>query len=47
VKWASERPLGRMGEPDEVANVVLFLASEDASFMTGSIVEVDGGGAAG
>jgi NAD(P)-dependent dehydrogenase (short-subunit alcohol dehydrogenase family) len=36
-------PLHRFGEPDEVAKTVLFLASEDASFMTGSEVVVDGG----
>jgi NAD(P)-dependent dehydrogenase (short-subunit alcohol dehydrogenase family) len=47
VEWASDRPLGRMGEAEDVANVVLFLASEEASFVTGSIVAVDGGGTAG
>ncbi|MBT4512353.1 MAG: SDR family oxidoreductase [Chloroflexi bacterium] len=36
-------PLGRMGEPDEVARVVLFLASRCADYMTGEIVVVDGG----
>ena len=36
-------PLGRMGEPDEVACVVLFLASGCADYMTGEIVVVDGG----
>jgi NAD(P)-dependent dehydrogenase (short-subunit alcohol dehydrogenase family) len=35
--------MGRMGEPEEVASVVLFLASDAASLMTGSIVLVDGG----
>jgi meso-butanediol dehydrogenase / (S,S)-butanediol dehydrogenase / diacetyl reductase len=36
-------PMGRLGRPEEIAKVVLFLASDDASFMTGSMVVVDGG----
>jgi NAD(P)-dependent dehydrogenase (short-subunit alcohol dehydrogenase family) len=36
-------PLGRLGTPEEVANVVLFLASEHASYVTGAIVPMDGG----
>ncbi len=40
-------PLGRAGEVDEVANAVLFLASEEASYITGSEIHVDGGYLAG
>ncbi len=36
-------PLGRLGDPDDVAGVALFLASDDASFVTGSIYTADGG----
>lgn len=39
----SRTPMRRLGEPDEVAKVVLFLASDDASYMTGQIVYPDGG----
>ena len=35
--------MGRMAEPEEVARVVTFLASEDASYMTGAIVAIDAG----
>jgi NAD(P)-dependent dehydrogenase (short-subunit alcohol dehydrogenase family) len=36
-------PVGRLGEPSEVANAILFLASDEASFITGAILPVDGG----
>jgi 3-oxoacyl-[acyl-carrier protein] reductase len=36
-------PMGRIGQPEEVANVVVFLASDEASFTTGAAVEVSGG----
>ena len=39
----AETPLGRMGTPDEVARAVLFLTSDQAAFITGQILGVDGG----
>jgi NAD(P)-dependent dehydrogenase (short-subunit alcohol dehydrogenase family) len=39
----SFQPVGRPGEPGEIANVIAFLASDEASFMTGSVVLADGG----
>jgi NAD(P)-dependent dehydrogenase (short-subunit alcohol dehydrogenase family) len=41
--WIDGTPMARMGKPDEIASVILFLASDAASLMTGSIVTVDGG----
>ncbi|MDN4073138.1 MULTISPECIES: SDR family NAD(P)-dependent oxidoreductase [Fictibacillus] len=46
-KWpiiSSANALGRIGSPEEVATAVLFLASEEASFITGTTLSVDGGG---
>jgi NAD(P)-dependent dehydrogenase (short-subunit alcohol dehydrogenase family) len=42
-RWIDSTPMARLGEPEEVASVVLFLASDAASLMTGSIVLADGG----
>ena len=40
---ASQMPIGRVGEAEEVARTVLFLASEEASYMVGALLTVDGG----
>ena len=40
---ANRHPLGRIGQPDEIATAVLWLSSDDASFVTGTDLEVDGG----
>jgi 3-oxoacyl-[acyl-carrier protein] reductase len=50
-QWSEERrkeiiasiPLGRLGKPEDVAEAVLFLVSDEASFITGEILDVNGG----
>ena len=43
-KLIEKVPLGRMGEPTEVANAVLFLSSDESSYVTGNVINVNGGG---
>ena len=42
-KLAASQPIGRLGTPQEIANAVLFLASDEASFVTGTVMILDGG----
>jgi 3-oxoacyl-[acyl-carrier protein] reductase len=42
-KFEATVPLGRLAQPQDIANMALFLASDEAAFVTGNIVEVDGG----
>jgi NAD(P)-dependent dehydrogenase (short-subunit alcohol dehydrogenase family) len=41
--WTSMHPIGRIGRPEEVATAVVYLASDEASFVTGMLLRVDGG----
>ena len=41
--WSEKHPVGRIAQPEEVARTILFLASDDASFITGTALAVDGG----
>ena len=42
-EWSKEYPIGRFGKPEDVASACLFLASDESSFITGSVLPVDGG----
>jgi 2-keto-3-deoxy-L-fuconate dehydrogenase len=42
-KLAKTQPIGRMGTPEEIAALALFLCSDEASFITGSNIPIDGG----
>ena len=42
-RWSTQIPLRRLGQPEELANLVVFLASERASYITGAAIAVDGG----
>ena len=41
--WAEKIPLGRLGTPDDVAAAVCFLASDEAAYITGQVIAVNGG----
>ncbi len=45
-EWGPTHPMGRLGQPDEIARAAVFLASDQSSFMTGSDLLIDGGYAA-
>jgi len=39
----ARQPVGRMGRPEEIAHLALYLSSPEASFVTGSLITIDGG----
>jgi dihydroanticapsin dehydrogenase len=42
----SQHPMGRLATPDDVANAVIYFASDESSYVTGTVLPVDGGAAA-
>ncbi len=46
-KWLTLHPIGRFGEPEEIAGLAIYLASDNSAFMTGNVLYLDGGGHAG
>lgn len=43
LELSSRQPIGRLGKPEEIANLALYLASDEAGFVNGSVVSIDGG----
>ena len=43
VDWAAQIPLGRLGAPDDIASAACFLASDEAAYITGHVLAVNGG----
>ena len=43
VKLSATQPMGRMGKPDEIADLAVYLASDESKFVTGANFEIDGG----
>jgi len=46
-KVLSRTPMGKLGQPDDIANMAYFLASDESSFLTGTVIPVDGGNSIG
>ncbi|UCD95667.1 MAG: SDR family oxidoreductase, partial [Candidatus Zixiibacteriota bacterium] len=42
-EWIAQIPVGRVGRPEELASLIVFLASERAAYITGTAIPVDGG----
>jgi 2-hydroxycyclohexanecarboxyl-CoA dehydrogenase len=42
-KWAKANPLGRLAQPEDQANVIVFLASDESSYVNGQVISVNGG----
>ena len=42
-EWIKEYPIGRFGKPDDVAHACLYMASDESSFVTGTVIPIDGG----
>jgi 3-oxoacyl-[acyl-carrier protein] reductase len=43
-EWGKERPIGRLGRPEDLADAVMYLASDRASYVVGTVLRVSGGG---